>query len=51
MEEYGLIRRVVVDYPHGSGIGESSMYGDYYFMEGLYRRLHQDDQAAINLLY
>ena len=51
MEDYGLIRNAVVDLPHGSGINESAMYGDYYYMEGLYRRLNQRDGRKTSLLY
>lgn len=51
LERYGLIEHAVVDYPHGSGIDESAEYGDYYYMEGLYRRKYKDVWRAQKLLY
>lgn len=51
IDQYGIIEHVVVDYPHQSGIDESAMYGDYYFMEALYRRMEKEDKEIIHLLY
>lgn len=48
---YGIILEVTVDKPRKSGIRESSMYGDYYFMEALYRLTNYDNDKMINLLY
>lgn len=39
---YGILKGVTVDYPRKSGLGESSMYGDYYFMEALYRLQYKE---------
>lgn len=50
-DEYGIIEKVTVDKPRNSGVGESSMYGDYYFMEAIYRLLHAADDEALNQLY
>lgn len=50
-DEYGLIRNVTVDKPRNSGINESSMYGDYYFMEALYRLINYDNNEALAILY
>lgn len=51
MEEYGLIEHVTVDKPRNSGVNESSMYGDYYFMESLYRLMNYDNEKRLNILY
>lgn len=51
MDRYGIIEHAVVDFPHKSGIDESAQYGDYYYMEALYRRLNKDNAEAIKLLY
>jgi unsaturated chondroitin disaccharide hydrolase len=51
MEEYGLIEHVTVDKPRNSGVNESSMYGDYYFMESLYRLINYDNKKMLDLLY
>ncbi|MCI8418554.1 MAG: hypothetical protein HFI33_13850 [Lachnospiraceae bacterium] len=51
MERYGIIRQVTVDYPRGSGIGESAMYGDYYFMEALFRLKYAGNRDMLRLLY
>lgn len=51
LDRYGIIEHAVVDYPHGSGIDESAEYGDYYFMEALYRKKHAEEEAALKLLY
>lgn len=50
-DSYGIIKGVTVDKPRNSGINESSMYGDYYFMEALYRLLNYDKEAMTNKLY
>lgn len=51
LDEYGLIGNVTVDKPRNSGINESSMYGDYYFMEAVYRLLNYDNEDALKILY
>lgn len=51
MDKYGLIENVTVDKPRNSGINESSMYGDYYFMEALFRLMNFDDDKKLELLY
>ncbi|MZQ47739.1 MAG: hypothetical protein GT598_01915 [Bacteroidales bacterium] len=51
MAKYGLIEGVTVDKPRNSGINESSMYGDYYFMESLYRFLNYDNEKMQDMLY
>jgi unsaturated chondroitin disaccharide hydrolase len=51
MEEYGLIEHVTVDKPRNSGVNESSMYGDYYFMESLYRLINYDNEKMLDILY
>jgi unsaturated chondroitin disaccharide hydrolase len=51
IEEYGLIEHVTVDKPRNSGVNESSMYGDYYFMESLYRLINYDNEKMLEILY
>jgi ABC-type uncharacterized transport system substrate-binding protein len=51
IEEYGLIEHVTVDKPRNSGVNESSMYGDYYFLESLYRLINYDNKKMLDLLY
>lgn len=51
MSEYGIIEHAVVDYPRKSGVDQSAMYGDYYYMEAIYRRMNKDDPNSIKLLY
>ena len=51
MERYGLIEHVTVDKPRNSGVNESSMYGDYYFMESLYRYMNYDNEKMLDILY
>lgn len=51
LDEYGLIENVTVDKPRNSGVNESSMYGDYYFMEAVYRYINFDSIEKTNLLY
>lgn len=48
---YGIVEKATVDKPHNSGIGESTMYGDYYFMEAIYRLLNVNEMKALDLLY
>ncbi|MEI3614411.1 glycoside hydrolase family 88 protein [Pseudogracilibacillus sp. SO30301A] len=50
-DKYGIIEKATVDKPRNSGINESAMYGDYYFMEALYRYLNYGNDKAISLLY
>lgn len=51
LERYGIIREVTVDRPRNSGVRESSMYGDYYFMEALYRLQRSGSEESLELLY
>jgi unsaturated chondroitin disaccharide hydrolase len=51
IDKYGIIQEVTVDKPHNSGVGESAMYGDYYFMEANYRLLNQDNTIMLDLLF
>ncbi|MGN6265336.1 MAG: hypothetical protein ACTHM5_06660 [Ginsengibacter sp.] len=51
MEKYGLIEHVTVDKPRNSGVNESSMYGDYYFMESLFRLLNYENEKMLDVLY
>ncbi len=51
IDKYGIIGKVTVDYPRRSGILESSMYGDYYFMEALYRLKFAGNAEKLGLLY
>jgi unsaturated chondroitin disaccharide hydrolase len=51
IEEYGLIEHVTVDKPRNSGVNESSMYGDYYFMESLYRLINYGNEKMLDFLY
>lgn len=51
MDDFGLIEKVTVDKPRNSGVNESAMYGDYYFMEALYRYLNYEDNKQLELLY
>lgn len=39
-ETFGLLRNGAVDVPRNSGIGESIMYGDQYYMEALMKIRH-----------
>jgi unsaturated chondroitin disaccharide hydrolase len=48
---YGILEKATVDLPRNSGIGESTMYGDYYFMEALYRIKYENNEEKIALLY
>ncbi|MDN4605889.1 glycoside hydrolase family 88 protein [Sporosarcina highlanderae] len=50
-DKFGIIEKSTVDKPRNSGVNESAMYGDYYFMEALYRYLNYGDEEAISLLY
>ena len=49
--KFGILEKATVDKPHNSGIGESTMYGDYYFMEALYRLLNVNTPKSLDLLY
>ena len=51
LDAYGIIKHATVDYPRKSGVDQSAMYGDYYFMEALYRRLNKGNDAATSMLY
>lgn len=51
LDKYGIIENAIVDFPRKSGIGESTMYGDYYFMEALYRLQNMDNPEKLELLY
>lgn len=51
MDKYGIIKKVTVDKPRNSGVNESSMYADYYFMEALYRYLNYENEDMLSLLY
>ena len=51
LDRYGIIEKVTIDLPRNSGIGESSMYGDYYFAEALYRKCFRNLAEMLNLLY
>ncbi|XID92539.1 glycoside hydrolase family 88 protein [Paenibacillaceae bacterium WGS1546] len=49
--KYGIIEHATVDKPRQSGIDESTMYGDYYFVEALFRIAHRNDRETLDLLY
>jgi len=51
MGKFGIIEKVTVDRPRNSGVNESSMYGDYYFMEAIHRYITFDDEEASAMLY
>lgn len=51
LDRYGIIARVTVDKPRNSGVNESSMYGDYYFMEALHRLMNYNDEKMSDILY
>ncbi len=51
INKYGIIEKATVDKPRISGVNESAMYGDYYFMEAIYRFINYENDAAISLLY
>lgn len=51
IDKYGIIEKATVDKPRNSGIGESTMYGDYYFMEALYRILNENNPNLTDMLY
>lgn len=51
LDKYGIIKHAVVDFPRKSGINESTMYGDYYFTEALWRLKHNDNQEKLDLLF
>lgn len=49
--KYGIIEQATVDKPRNSGVGESTMYGDYYFVEALYRIVNRNNRDMLDLLY
>jgi unsaturated chondroitin disaccharide hydrolase len=51
LDKYGIIEKATVDKPRNSGINESTMYGDYYFTEAVYRLLNRNNHNLIDLLY
>jgi unsaturated chondroitin disaccharide hydrolase len=51
MEKYGIIEQATVDKPRNSGVGESTMYGDYYFVEALFRIVNRNRREMLDLLY
>lgn len=51
LDEFGIIKQVTVDRPRNSGVNESSMYGDYYFMEAVFRLLYAEDAEMLAKLY
>ncbi len=51
LDKFGIIEKATVDFPRKSGIGESTMYGDYYFMEALYRLQNMNNPEKLDLLY
>ena len=53
IHKFGIIERATVDKPRKSGINESTMYGDYYFMEAVYRLhlLREGNLKGLDLLY
>jgi unsaturated chondroitin disaccharide hydrolase len=51
LDKYGIIEKATVDKPRNSGINESTMYGDYYYTEAVYRLLNRNNNSFIDLLY
>lgn len=51
LDKYGIIEKATVDKPRNSGIQESTMYGDYYFVEALYRIVNRGNRDMIDILY
>jgi unsaturated chondroitin disaccharide hydrolase len=51
IDEYGIIEKATVDKPRESGINESTMYGDYYYVESLFRLTNRNNPEKLNLLY
>ena len=51
LNQYGIIRHVTVDKPRNSGVDESSAYGDYYFMEAIFRLMNYNDDLLPDILY
>lgn len=51
LDKFGIIEKVTVDFPRRSGVNESSMYGDYYFVEALFRKKYCNDPEMLALLY
>lgn len=50
LDKYGIIEKATVDKPRNSGVGESTMYGDYYFAESVFRLLNRQ-HGHLSLLY
>lgn len=46
-ESPGLLMHGTVDYPRHSGVDESIMYGDHYFMEALFKLRHPQHWDAL----
>lgn len=46
-EEGGLLLHSTADLPHGLGIDESVMYGDYYYLKALMRLQQRLDQGVL----
>jgi len=46
-EEGGLLLHSTADLPHGLGIDESVMYGDYYYLKALMRLQQRLDQSSL----
>ncbi|MBS4207530.1 glycoside hydrolase family 88 protein [Bacillus sp. FJAT-50079] len=51
IEKYGIVEKATVDKPRNSGINESTMYGDYYFIEAIFRLINEDNKVLLDLLY
>ncbi|HEX7056298.1 MAG TPA: glycoside hydrolase family 88 protein [Bacilli bacterium] len=51
MEQYGIIEKATVDKPRNSGVQESTMYGDYYFVEALFRIVNRGNPDLLGHLY
>lgn len=51
IQKYGIIEKATVDKPRNSGVEESTMYGDYYFVEALFRIVNKNNREMLDLLY
>jgi unsaturated chondroitin disaccharide hydrolase len=51
IHKYGIIEQATVDKPRNSGVNESTMYGDYYFVEALFRMVNKGNREMLDLLY
>lgn len=51
LDKYGLIEKVTIDRPRNSGIHESAIYGDYYFIEAVYRLINFENDEKTEILY